>query len=150
MWTYWLKTLYDFWYEGCTPYLVGFYFWQEWLFQYYNELALCEAIESAYLVWKSEQHKLAPKYEIMGSLVLLLKHYNFNVEENGNKFKITCQRCNGCVTCSGGNVELFYINFLHSVMSTLGLCPEELFLENLYSRWPTRNKMQCMYQKILK
>ena len=44
----------EYWDEGNIPYSVGFVLCTEWLFQYYNELPLCEANESAYLIWKSE------------------------------------------------------------------------------------------------
>ena len=50
-----------------------FEFWPEWLFQCFNELPLIEAIESSYLTWKSEQYRLTPKYDIMRSLVPLVK-----------------------------------------------------------------------------
>ena len=52
-----------------------FYFCNDLLFQYYNELPLCESIEIDYLTWKSEQHRLTLKYDIMLSLVPLVKHY---------------------------------------------------------------------------
>ena len=100
-----------------------FYLFPDWLFQYYNELTLVEAIESDYLVWKSEQHRLAPKYYIMPSLVPPIKHYNVNMVEYYNQFKITCQRFNGFVTCSGRSGELLYVTFLHAGMSTLVLYP---------------------------
>ena len=48
--TEWLQTLYELWDEGDSGY---FCFWPKWLFQYYDELALVEAIESFYLAWKS-------------------------------------------------------------------------------------------------
>ena len=94
---------------GDTTYSVGFGSQQEWLFQYYDELHLVESIESAYLKWKLEQHILTPKYDILGSLVPLVKHYNVALEKNDNQFKITCQFCNGFVTCSGISRELIYI-----------------------------------------
>ena len=59
---------------------------------------LGEYIESAYLMWKSEQHIIAPKYEIMSSLPPLLKHYNVTLEEDDKQLKITCQLCNSLVT----------------------------------------------------
>ena len=59
---------------------------------------LGEAIESDYLKWKLEQQILTPKYEILPSLVPLVKHYNANMEDDDNQFKITCQRYNGFVT----------------------------------------------------
>ena len=39
-------------------------------------MSLGEAIESAYLVWNSEQHRLTPKYDILHSLVPLVKKYH--------------------------------------------------------------------------
>ena len=60
-----------------------------------------EAIESAYIMWISEQHRLTPKYDILSSLVTLVKHYNVTMEEDDNQFKITFQRFRGFVTCSG-------------------------------------------------
>ena len=54
------------------------------------------------------------------------------MEEDDNKFKTTCQRCNDILTCSGGSGDLLYINFLYAVMSTLGLYPEDLVPENYY------------------
>ena len=59
-------------------------------------------------------------------------HYNVTMEEDDNKFKITCQRCNDILTFSGGSGDLLYINFLYAVMSTLGLYPEDLVPENYY------------------
>ena len=50
------------------------------------------------------------------------------MEEECNKFKITCQRCNGFVTCSVNSGEVLYITFLHAGMSTIGLYPEDLVL----------------------
>ena len=50
---YWLQILYKYWDECDTPYLCDFYFWPEWLFQYYNELPLGGSVESAYLMCKS-------------------------------------------------------------------------------------------------
>ena len=84
-----------------TSYSDYFDFWPEWLFKYYNELALCEAIESAYIIWKSEQQRLTPKYEILRPLVTLVNHYFVTMEEDVNKLKITCKQCDGFVTFSG-------------------------------------------------
>ena len=78
-----------------------FYFWPQWLFHYYNVIHLCEFIEIYYLMWKSEQHRPTPKYEILRSLVPLVENYNVTMEEDDNQSKITCQRCNDFVTCSG-------------------------------------------------
>ena len=43
-----------------------------------------------------------------------------------------------------------YIAFLHAGISIIGLYPEGLFLENFYFHWPSRTKMQHLYQKLLK
>ena len=59
--------------ERDTPYSDDFGLWHEWLFTYFNEMLLGEAIEIAYLMWKSEQHRLTLKYYILRSLVPLIK-----------------------------------------------------------------------------
>ena len=69
-------------------------------------MSLGESIGIAYLTWKSEQHILTPKYDIMCSLVPLVKHCFVTVEEYDNQFKLTWENCNGFVTCKGGSVEL--------------------------------------------
>ena len=56
----WLKMLDEYWYEEDTPYSDSFGLWPAWLFRYYNEMPLGEAIKSSYLVRKSEQHILTP------------------------------------------------------------------------------------------
>ena len=90
----WLHMLDEYWYEIDTPHSDDFDFCSNWLFQYYNELLLGEAIESDYLTWKQEQHILTPKYDILSSLVPLVKHYFVTMEKDDIQFKITCQRCN--------------------------------------------------------
>ena len=72
--TYWLQMLDYYWDETDTLYSDYYYFWPDWLYQYFNELPLGEAIESDHLTWKSEQHRLTPKYDILCSLVPLEKH----------------------------------------------------------------------------
>ena len=74
MQTYWLNLLYQYWDEKDTPYSDYYDFWTDQLYQYFNELPLGEANESAYITQKSEQHKLTPKYEILRSLVTLVKN----------------------------------------------------------------------------
>ena len=59
-----------------------------------------EAIEIVYIRFKSEQHRLTPKYDIMYSLVPLVKNYFVTMEEYDNQLKITSQRCNDFLTCS--------------------------------------------------
>ena len=49
--TDWPHTLNEYWYQVYTPYLGDFYFYPEWLFQYYNEIPIGEYIESYYLTW---------------------------------------------------------------------------------------------------
>ena len=49
---YCLQMLDEYWDEGDTHYSDDFDSLPEQLFQYYNELTLAEAIESAYLMWK--------------------------------------------------------------------------------------------------
>ena len=77
---------------------------------------------------KLQQHRLTPKYDIIHSFVTLMKHYNMTMEEDDNKFKITCQRWNGFVTCSGWGGELLYISFLRDEISTLLIHPEEIVI----------------------
>ena len=85
----------------------------------------------------------------MRSLVPLVKHYFVTMEEDYNLFKITCQCCNGFVTCKGSSVELICITFLHDRFYTLVLYPEYLDPEIFYFQWPSRTKVQRMYQNLL-
>ena len=93
------------------------------MFQYYNALPLGEDIVSDYLMWKLKQHRLTPKYDIMRSLVPLVKRYNVAIEDDGNQLKITCRRCNGFVKFSGRSGELIHIKFLIYGMYTIALHP---------------------------
>ena len=52
------------------------------MFRYFNEMPLGEAIESDYLMWKSEQHILTPKYDILCSLATLVNPYFVTMEED--------------------------------------------------------------------
>ena len=79
-----LQTLYKYWDEEPTTHSDDFGFWPEWLFQYYNELTLGDAIESDYLMRKSEQHRMTPKYEILSSFLPLVKHDFLTTEEDDN------------------------------------------------------------------
>ena len=63
--TYWIQMLDEYWDEKETPYSDDYYFCTNWLYEYFNKLLLGELIESPYLAWKPEQHRLKPKYEIM-------------------------------------------------------------------------------------
>ena len=99
--TDWLQKLDEYWYKIYTPYSCGFDFQTERLLQYCNELTLGEAIESDYLIWRSEKHGLAPKYDILRSLVPLIKQYNVTLEDDDIQFKTTCHHRSGFVTCSG-------------------------------------------------
>ena len=49
--------------------------------------------------------------------------------EDDNQFKITCQLCNGFVTCSDSSGDLLYITFINYGIYTLGIYPEELVPE---------------------
>ena len=49
-------------------------------------------------MWKSEQHRLTPKYDILSSLVLFVKDYFVTMNEDDNQLKIACQLCNIFVT----------------------------------------------------
>ena len=110
---------------------------------------LGEAIESAYLTWKKEQHRLTPKYEIMRSLMPLVKKYNVTMEEYYNQLKITFQHYNGFVKYSG-SIGIIYITFLRAGISTPGLYYEELVPVNYHFQWPARTKIQRIYQSLLK
>ena len=55
----------EYWDEVNTTYSNDFYLWTDWLYQYFNELQLCEVIESAYLTWNLEKNILTPKYDIL-------------------------------------------------------------------------------------
>ena len=69
--------------------------WTNWLFQYNDELQIVEAIESDYLMWNSEQHRLTPKYKLFCSLPPLVIHYHVTYVDDDNKsFKINSQHCN--------------------------------------------------------
>ena len=96
-------------------------------------MPLGESKEIYYLAWNSRQHRLTPKYYILRSLVTLVKHYNKTLEDYDKQFKITLQRCNGFVTCSGRSRGLLYITFLRAGISTLGQYPGELVPEILYT-----------------
>ena len=113
-------------------------------------MPLVESIESAYIMCKSEQHRLIPIYDILRSFVLLVKHYLVTMEEDDNQFKINCQCCNGFLKCKGVSGELFYITCLRDGISTLGIYPEEIVPENFHFQSPSRTKVQHVYQKILK
>ena len=80
--TDWLHMSYECWDEIDTPYVDDFEFYPEWLFQYFNELPLGEDIESAYLMWKTEKHRLTTKCDILRSLVPLVNHYFVTMEED--------------------------------------------------------------------
>ena len=55
------------------------------MFQYYGELSIGKYIESSYLMWKSEQHILTPKYEIFHSFVPEINHYRVTCVDYDNK-----------------------------------------------------------------
>ena len=85
--TDWLYMLDAYWDEEDKTYSGGFYFWSDWLFQYYNEIPLGEAIKSAYLMWNSKHHRLTSKYDILFSLVSLVNKYSVTMEEDENQSK---------------------------------------------------------------
>ena len=93
---------------------------------------------------------MTTKYDILRSLVLILKHYNITVEEVNNQFKITCQNFDVFITCYVRSGEIINNTFIHVVMSTLGVYPEDIVPEKFYFQWPDRNKIQIIYQRILK
>ena len=78
---YWLQTLDEYQYGGNKPYSGGFYFLPKWLFKYFNELKLDESSESAYFMWNSEQQRLTHKYDILCSLMPLVKNNFISIEE---------------------------------------------------------------------
>ena len=84
----------EYWDEENTPFSNASEFWPQWLFQYNNKLPLCENIEIAYLIWKSEQHILTPKYAILRSFAPLVKYQHISEDDDGDKpLEITCQSC---------------------------------------------------------
>ena len=99
MQTDWLQILDEYWDEKDTPYSRDFYFWPDWLYQYSNELPLHKAIESAYLTCKSWKHRRTPKYDILHSLVQLVKHYFVTMEEDDTLLKMTGKQRNGFAAC---------------------------------------------------
>ena len=131
--TEWLKMLYKYWDERDKSFSGYFDFWPQWLFQYYNELPIVESIEIVYLTWNPEQQILISKDEILRPLVPLVKHYNVTVDEDDEKFKITCKCCSEFVTCSVKSRVILYITFINAIMSTHGLYPEDLVPEILLS-----------------
>ena len=119
--------------------------------QYNVELTIDEAIESSYIMQKSEQHRLTPKYDIIHSFPPLVKHYHVTEEDDGDKlFKTTSQLCNGFVRRYGKMGELLYFKFCHADVSILGLYPGDIFLENCFFQWPGRIKRQCIHHRISK
>ena len=95
-----------------------------------NDIQICEAIESDLPKWKSQQHRLTPKYYILSLFVTLVKYYQMIcVDDNYKPFKITFQRFKRCVIGTGKSVELLYTDFIYEAISTLILYPEELINE---------------------
>ena len=66
-------------------------------------MPLVEANESDYLMLKSEQHRLTPKYDILCSLFTRVKHDFVTIYEDHNQFKITFQRCYIFIIYSGSS-----------------------------------------------
>ena len=44
---------------------------------------------------------------------------------------------------------MLYITFIHAIMSTPELYPEDLDPENFYFQWSSRNNMKRMYRQLL-
>ena len=78
-------------------------YWNDLLYQYFNKLPLGEATESP---WKSKQHRLIPKNDIIRSLVPFVKQYILTMEEDDTLFKINYQHCNGFLTFKGWSGEM--------------------------------------------
>ena len=58
-------------------------------------------------MWKSEQHILSPKYNILSSFVPLVKYYPVTyVDDDDKPFKIICKYCNGYLRCAKKSIEL--------------------------------------------
>ena len=55
-------------------------------------------------VGRSKINKI--KYDVLRSLVTIIKNYFVTMEEDDNLFKTTCQICNGFVTCKVRSGEL--------------------------------------------
>ena len=106
--------LYEYWDEKDTPYSDDYYFQPDWLYQYLNKMPLSDAIESNYLSWKSDQHRLTPIYEILHSLVPLLKYYSVTMQEDDNQFKKTCKCSNGFVIYND-KVLIFKIEVINNI-----------------------------------
>ena len=78
------------------------------------------------------------------------KTFFVTMEEDDNQFKITCQPCNGFVTCKCRSGKLLYINFIGAILFNMGPYSEELNPENFYFQWLARTKMQRMYHILWK
>ena len=91
------------------------------MFEFYYHLPIGAAIESVYLTWKSEKHRLTPKCKILRLLVPLIKHYHVDLDDDYKPIKIMCKCCNAFLICSGNSGEILYTTFLHYDRSTLGL-----------------------------
>ena len=127
--THWLQMLNGYWDEKYTPYSYNYDFQLDWLYQYFDELMLGEDLESFYLTWKSEQPRLTPKYDIMHSLVTLVKHYFVTMEEGCDLLKITCQWCNSFVDLFQTCVRIFY----HIVNEgIIVVCMTHVYLQLMY------------------
>ena len=72
------------------------------------------------------------------------------MEEDDNQFKITCQPCNGFVTCKCRSGKLLYINFIGAILFNMGPYSEELNPENFYLKCPDITKMDHTHKNGLK
>ena len=111
-----------YWGEVNIPYTSIFCFYPRWLIEYNDELPMVSSIEIFFLIWKSETHRMTPKYDILCSFVLLVKDYHVSSENNYEKAtKFTCQYCNRYLECAEKSEEIIYTNFLCAGMTNLGI-----------------------------
>ena len=86
----------------------------------------------------------------MSSFGPLVNHYYVDLKDNDIELKKICRPCNCFAKFSGTSGEILYIKFIHSAMYTIGPYPEDIDLENFYFNPPSRTKMKCIYQSILR
>ena len=101
-------------------------------------------------MWKSEQHRLNPNYNIFYSFVPKLKNHRTYEDYDAKPFKITCRHCTGYVRFSIKSGELLYITFIHEGMAIIRIYPEEIDPEYLSFQWTIKTTMHCIYQRLLK
>ena len=97
------------------------------------------------------KNRLTPKYDILRSFMPLVKQRHFNyVGDDDKLFKIAFKCYNGFLRCANKSVELIYITFLHSGMSTLGIFPADLNPVIFFFRWHDRTKINHIYHRLFK